>query len=374
MSHNVETVRRLTPLVRSRSSYDRSLSFLRIAREIDPRQRDQVEHHARPRRDAATRCLPPWTIFAASGADMVNIGPVPAAHAQQPPRAALLAPRTSSPRSRRSRWRRASSTAKPVRWSAPPTTPASSCEGFREHLARIRAARGVGRRRMIEISRREAAAPRSARIHRVLHVRDISAGAFVLRFSAGRPRSRPASGSTWGCPAAGPARVHRCIPRPGGFPGGAGQGDPRTARFPRPPALPGDALEVEGPHGSFTLVEGARESARFLFLRHGNRRVAFSLLCRSSPGLDYLLLHGIRSPEERMTVPRSRTAHRAVHQQGRRRSARRVWAAHGLPVVTPVDPSRYCYLCGNSDMIYETYALLRDSGVPHSQIFAEVYF
>ena len=35
MSHNVETVRRMTPLVRSRSSYDRSLSFLRTAREIN---------------------------------------------------------------------------------------------------------------------------------------------------------------------------------------------------------------------------------------------------------------------------------------------------------------------------------------------------
>jgi lipoic acid synthetase len=35
VSHNVETVRRLTPRVRSRSSYDRSLQFLRIARELD---------------------------------------------------------------------------------------------------------------------------------------------------------------------------------------------------------------------------------------------------------------------------------------------------------------------------------------------------
>jgi lipoic acid synthetase len=36
VSHNVETVRRLTPRVRSRSTYERSLSFLRIARELDP--------------------------------------------------------------------------------------------------------------------------------------------------------------------------------------------------------------------------------------------------------------------------------------------------------------------------------------------------
>ncbi|MFW5814321.1 MAG: lipoyl synthase [Spirochaetota bacterium] len=36
MSHNLETVRRLTPHVRSRSTYDRSLEFLRLAKEIDP--------------------------------------------------------------------------------------------------------------------------------------------------------------------------------------------------------------------------------------------------------------------------------------------------------------------------------------------------
>jgi lipoic acid synthetase len=36
MSHNLETVRRLTPSVRSRSTYERSLEFLRIAKEIDP--------------------------------------------------------------------------------------------------------------------------------------------------------------------------------------------------------------------------------------------------------------------------------------------------------------------------------------------------
>ncbi len=36
MSHNIETVKRLTPSVRSRSTYDRSLRFLRLAREIDP--------------------------------------------------------------------------------------------------------------------------------------------------------------------------------------------------------------------------------------------------------------------------------------------------------------------------------------------------
>lgn len=36
MSHNIETVARLTPTVRSRSDYRRSLEFLRVSKEIDP--------------------------------------------------------------------------------------------------------------------------------------------------------------------------------------------------------------------------------------------------------------------------------------------------------------------------------------------------
>jgi lipoic acid synthetase len=36
ISHNIETVRRLTPQVRSRSTYERSLSFLKTAATIDP--------------------------------------------------------------------------------------------------------------------------------------------------------------------------------------------------------------------------------------------------------------------------------------------------------------------------------------------------
>ena len=36
IAHNLETIRRLTPAVRSHSDYDRSLGFLRAAKELDP--------------------------------------------------------------------------------------------------------------------------------------------------------------------------------------------------------------------------------------------------------------------------------------------------------------------------------------------------
>lgn len=37
LGHNIETIRRLNPIIRSRSDYDRSLNFLKTARELDPR-------------------------------------------------------------------------------------------------------------------------------------------------------------------------------------------------------------------------------------------------------------------------------------------------------------------------------------------------
>jgi len=40
----------------------------------------------------------------------------------------------------------------------------------------------------------------------------------------------------------------------------------------------------------------------------------------------------------------------------------------------PVQPATLCYLCGNSDMIYEAVDILKGYGVPPAHLFAEVYF
>ena len=39
-----------------------------------------------------------------------------------------------------------------------------------------------------------------------------------------------------------------------------------------------------------------------------------------------------------------------------------------------VDPDMLFYLCGNNNMIYEVYHILRDKGIPDENIFTEVYF
>ncbi len=42
--------------------------------------------------------------------------------------------------------------------------------------------------------------------------------------------------------------------------------------------------------------------------------------------------------------------------------------------VTQPEPETLCYACGNCDMIYEVFDILRNLGVPPEHLFAEVYF
>jgi lipoic acid synthetase len=73
VSHNVETVRRLTPRVRSRSLYERSLAFLRIARELDPDSitKSSIMLGLGETRDEVCETMDD---LRAAGVDMINIG------------------------------------------------------------------------------------------------------------------------------------------------------------------------------------------------------------------------------------------------------------------------------------------------------------
>ena len=228
--------------------------------------------------------------------------------------------------------------------------------------------------------RRPAVAPRAAVIHRVLHVRDISKSAFVLRFSREGLAFRAGQWVNLGLPRSRDQREYSLYSSPGDpflevlvkeIPEGTVSRALRRCR-------PGDALEVDGPHGSFSLVEGTRASARFLFVATGTGISPFHCFARDNPGLDYLLLHGVRDPAELYdcdTFAQERFVP-CISRRGITESTRTSYMGRVTSWLSeqPVEASRYCYLCGNSDMIYEAYALLRKRGVPHSHIFAEVYF
>jgi len=136
---------------------------------------------------------------------------------------------------------------------------------------------------------------------------------------------------------------------------------------------PGQLLQVNGPFGSFGLETFDMFSAKLVFIASGTGISPFHSFVRSYSGIDYILLHGVRFKNEaydlndydpeRYILCTSKEFYRG--HKGRVTSF--------LPGY-PVEAHMLFYLCGNNNMIYEVYHILRDKGVPAENIFSEVYF
>ena len=209
--------------------------------------------------------------------------------------------------------------------------------------------------------------------------RDISAGSFILRLSREKLSFVPGQWINVGPHGMREQREYSIYSSPrDGFleilvkeiPGGLVSPALRRCK-------PGDPIEVEGPHGAFTLVEGSRDAPRFLFCATGTGVSPFHCFAQSNPGLEYRLLHGVRTqtdfPETAAFTP---ARYVPCVSRGAQSAPLATFAGRltTLLQVEPVDPSTYCYLCGNSDMIYEVYGILKEQGVSREHIFAEVYF
>ena len=147
---------------------------------------------------------------------------------------------------------------------------------------------------------------------------------------------------------------------------------------------PGDELAVDGPFGFFTIEEADRRR-RFLFVATGTGISPFHCFHGSYPDLDYELLHGVRTanerydhtvfPPQRLISCLSRDAGATEVAAGREPDGA-VVAGRVTDYLRahPVAPETRCYLCGNCDMIYEAFDILKTHGVPPEQLYAEVYF
>jgi ferredoxin/flavodoxin---NADP+ reductase len=218
---------------------------------------------------------------------------------------------------------------------------------------------------------------RAARTHRVIGRRDISSGTFILRLSREGLSFVPGQWINVGPMGRREQREYSIYSSPGDdflevlvkeIPDGLVSPALRRCR-------PGDPIEVEGPHGAFTLVQGTREPPRFLFCATGTGVSPFHCFTRSLPGLDYRLLHGVRTREDfQETAAFDPYRYHPCVSRGPSGEGASPGRLTGILKKEPVDPSAYCYLCGNSDMIYEVYGILKDQGVSREHIFAEVYF
>lgn len=136
----------------------------------------------------------------------------------------------------------------------------------------------------------------------------------------------------------------------------------------------GDALEIEGPLGFFTIDKNYLEQNRkFLFVASGTGIAPFHSMVKSIPGLDYTILHGVRHSSEayeRDTYDKDKyilcsTADTDGDFHGR---VTEYIKQHNI------DKDTICFFCGNFNMIREGMNLLEKKGIPSNQLHAEVYY
>jgi len=135
----------------------------------------------------------------------------------------------------------------------------------------------------------------------------------------------------------------------------------------------GTEIEVEGPFGFFKFDPEKFSSQKFLFVATGTGISPFHSFVRTFPELDYQLVHGVRFKEEAYEhadykdekVALCLSVHEGGDFNGR---------VTDYLFTQKIDSETNCFLCGNSEMIYEAFDILTGKGIPVSNIYSEVYF
>ncbi len=137
---------------------------------------------------------------------------------------------------------------------------------------------------------------------------------------------------------------------------------------------PGDVVEVEGPYGFFLLRPEEIHAERYFFIATGTGISPFLSFIRSSPGLDYILLHGVRNGAEAMLYKQIPDERRVICSSRDEKGDFNGRVTGYLHEMTMLDDGTVYYLCGNAAMIDEVTGYLEDRGVDPFDIRQEVFF
>ncbi len=135
----------------------------------------------------------------------------------------------------------------------------------------------------------------------------------------------------------------------------------------------GDLLEVNGPFGSFGIESFNKSSSKHIFVATGTGISPFHSMIRSHPGLDYTLIHGVSYHNEAYESQEYDAERYILCTSKEKNSGRKGRVTSFLPDFR-IHPDTLFYLCGNGNMIYEVYHILRDKGVSAEKIKSEIYF
>lgn len=136
---------------------------------------------------------------------------------------------------------------------------------------------------------------------------------------------------------------------------------------------PGQLLQVNGPFGSFGSEKYDAHSRKLIFIATGTGISPFHSMIRSSPAISYMLIHGVRFRNEAYEMNEYDPARYILCTSKESFAGRKGRVTKFLQDFS-VTPDMLFYLCGNGNMIYEVYHILREKGVPSEKIFSEIYF
>jgi ferredoxin/flavodoxin---NADP+ reductase len=136
---------------------------------------------------------------------------------------------------------------------------------------------------------------------------------------------------------------------------------------------PGQLLQVNGPFGAFGIESFDRFTKKLVFIATGTGIAPFHSFVRSYPGINYTLIHGVSYNNEAYERTEYDPGRYVLCTSKESKGGHKGRVTKFLPGY-PVDPDMLFYMCGNNNMIYEVYHILRDKGIPDEKIFSEVYF
>lgn len=136
---------------------------------------------------------------------------------------------------------------------------------------------------------------------------------------------------------------------------------------------PGTEIEVEGAFGFFKFNPKKFSSQKFLFVATGTGISPFHSFVKTFPDMEYRLIHGVRLMEEAYEHEDYKNHKVELCLSGEKNGTFNGRVTDYL-FTQKIDSDTNCFLCGNSEMIYEAFDILTGKGIPVSNIYSEVYF
>jgi ferredoxin/flavodoxin---NADP+ reductase len=133
----------------------------------------------------------------------------------------------------------------------------------------------------------------------------------------------------------------------------------------------GDLVEVDGPYGEFCMLE-ENKGQKNLFICTGTGIAPFHSFVKTFEGLDYLVIHGIKSNLDKYDfLDYMSGSYISCISGGGGEFKGRVT---DFIKVNPPKIEANIFVCGNRNMIVDVVEILLDQGISGDQIKTEVFF